>query len=129
MLFRSVPEALEVFDFAEPSLVVASRDTTNVPSQALYMMNNDFVRAQSAAMAKRILATTLDYQSRLNLAYHLTLGRPATDAERKRADQYLLSEARALVPLKDGNKDSAGLLAWATFCQALFASAEFRYLN
>ena len=124
-----VPEALEVFDFAEPSLVVASRDVTNVPSQALYMMNNDFVRAQSAAMAKRILATPLDYPSRLNLAYHLALGRPATEAERKRADQYLLAEAKAIIPLKGGNTNDAAQLAWATFCQALFASAEFRYLN
>ena len=124
-----VPEALEVFDFAEPSLVVASRDVTNVPSQALYMMNNEFVRAQSAAMAKRILATPLDYPSRLNLAYHLALGRPATEAERKRADQYLLAEAKAIVPLKGGNTNDAAQLAWATFCQALFASAEFRYLN
>jgi len=124
-----VSEALEVFDFAEPSLVVASRDVTNVPSQALYMMNNDFVRAQAAAMAKRILATKLDYPSRLNLAYHLALGRPSTEAERKRADQYLLAEAKAMIPLKDGNTNEAALLSWSTFCQALFASAEFRYLN
>jgi hypothetical protein len=124
-----VPDALEVFDFAEPSLVVASRDVTNVPSQALYMMNSNFVRAQSTAMAKRILATPLDYPSRLNLAYHLALGRPATEAERRRADQYLLNEAKALIPLKGGSKDAAAEFAWATFCQSLFASAEFRYLN
>jgi hypothetical protein len=124
-----VPEALEVFDFAEPSLVVASRDVTNVPSQALYMMNNDFVRAQANAMAKRILATNLDYPSRLNLAYHLALGRPSTEAERKRADQYLLTEAKAMIPLTGGKSGEAAELAWSTFCQALFASAEFRYLN
>ena len=92
-----VADVLEVFDFAEPSLVVASRDTTNVPSQALFMMNNNFVREQATAMAKRILATPLDYPSRLNLAYHLALGRPSTEAERKRADQYLLTEAKALI--------------------------------
>ncbi|MEO6739104.1 MAG: DUF1549 and DUF1553 domain-containing protein, partial [Chthoniobacteraceae bacterium] len=124
-----VADVLEVFDFAEPSLVVASRDTTNVPSQALFMMNNDFVRAQATAMAKRILATPLDYPNRLNLAYHLALGRPSTAAERQRADQYLLAEAKALVPLKGGDKEKAALLSWSTFCQALFASAEFRYLN
>ncbi|MEO6785924.1 MAG: DUF1553 domain-containing protein, partial [Chthoniobacteraceae bacterium] len=124
-----VPDVLEVFDFAEPSLVVASRDTTNVPSQALFMMNNNFVRAQATAMAKRILASPLDYPNRLNLAYHLALGRPSTDAERKRADQYLLTEAKGLMSLKGDNKEAASLLAWSTFCQALFASAEFRYLN
>ena len=124
-----VPDVLEVFDFAEPSLVVASRDTTNVPSQALFMMNNDFVREQANAMASRILATKADYPTRLNYAYHLALGRPSTAAERVRADQYLIKEAQALIPLKNGNKDAASQLAWATFCQALFASAEFRYVK
>ena len=93
------------------------------------MMNNEFVREQANAMAKRILATKLDYPNRLNYAYHLALGRPSTEAERKRADQYLLTEAKALIPLKGGDKEKAALLSWATFCQALFASAEFRYLN
>jgi hypothetical protein len=124
-----VPDVLEVFDFAEPSLVVATRDTTNVPSQALFMMNNEFVRDQANAMAKRILATKADYPTRLNYAYHLALGRPSTAEERKRADQYLINEAKALVPLKKGDQNAAAQLAWATFCQALFASAEFRYVN
>ena len=124
-----VPDVLSVFDFAEPTLVVAARETTNVPSQALFMMNNDFVREQANAMAKRILSTKADYPTRLNYAYHLALGRPSTAAERQRADQYLLNEAKALIPLKKGNKDAAAQLAWATFCQALFASAEFRYVN
>jgi hypothetical protein len=124
-----VPDVLQVFDFAEPSLVVASRDVTNVPSQALFMMNNDFVRAQSMAMAKRILASPLDYPSRVTFAYQVALGRKPTDAERKRADQYLLNEARALIPVKGGNKDEASALSWSTFCQALFACAEFRYLR
>ena len=124
-----VPDMMEVFDFAEPSLVVASRDVTNVPTQALFMMNNDFVRAQSMALAKRILASPPDYPSRVNLAYQLTLSRKPTDAERKRADRYLLDEARALIPVKGGNKDEASTLSWSTFCQALFACAEFRYLR
>jgi hypothetical protein len=28
-----------------------------------------------------------------------------------------------------GNKDEAATHSWATFCQALFACAEFRYVN
>jgi cytochrome c553 len=124
-----VPALLEVFDFAEPSLVVASRDVTNVPSQALYLMNNKFVREQAAAMAKRVLAAPLDFPGRLDLAYQLALGRPATAAERDRAGKYLLDEARALIPVKNGDRDEAAQVSWATFCQALFACAEFRYLR
>jgi hypothetical protein len=122
-----VPDVLEVFDFAEPSLVVAARDVTNVPSQALFLMNDEFVRAQATAMAKRLLAMPMDYSTRLNTAYQLALARTPTDAERKRADAYLQDEGRGLIPVMKGNKDEAATHSWATFCQALFACAEFRY--
>ena len=124
-----LPEALEVFDFAEPSLVVATRDVTNVPVQALYLLNNDFVRDQATAMARRVLAQPISHPQRIALAYEYALGRPPTDAEQSRAQQYLLSEGRALIPVEAGRVPDAALLSWSTFCQALFACAEFRYLK
>jgi len=124
-----VPEVLDLFDFAEPSLVVATRDATNVPSQALYLMNNPFVRTQANALAKRVLAAPLDHAKRIDLAYQLALGRAATAQEIERAQHYLLDEARGLVSAKNGDKDKASELSWTTFCQALFACAEFRYLR
>jgi hypothetical protein len=124
-----VPEVLDIFDFAEPSLLVAGRDATNVPSQALFLMNNDFVIAQSRAMARRVLATPLAYEQRIALAYELALSRPPTAAERTRADRYLRAEATGLIPVKSGSIPEASETAWATFCQALFACAEFRYLQ
>jgi hypothetical protein len=124
-----VPEVLEIFDFAEPSLVVATRDVTNVPSQALYLLNNDFVRDQATAMARRILAQPLTHPQRIALAYEYALGRPPTDTELTRAEQYLLSEGRGLLPVEAGRVQDAALLSWSTFCQALFACAEFRYLK
>jgi hypothetical protein len=125
----NVPEVLDLFDFAEPSLVIASRDVTNVPSQALYLMNNRFVRERADALAQRVLATPLDFPGRINLAHQLTLGRAATTSEFQRAHAYLLSEARALIPARDTSKEAAAQQSWATFCQALFASAEFRYIR
>lgn len=124
-----VPEVLDVFDFAEPSLVVAARDATNVPSQALFLMNNEFVIDQSRAMAKRILATPLPYERRIALAYELALARLPTATERARADRYLRAEATGLIPIKNGSVPEASEVAWATLCQALFACAEFRYLQ
>ena len=123
------PEALEVFDFAEPSLIVAARDVTNVPAQALYLMNNTFVRDQAAARAWRVLATPLDHAGRISLAYQLALSRQPTPAELQRAQQYLLGEARGLIAAKHDSVADAGEASWATFCQALFACAEFRYLR
>lgn len=124
-----VPSCLEVFDFAEPSLVVANRDTTNVPSQALYLMNNPFVIEQARALAHRITqAPKLDHKGRITLAYELALCRPPTDAERARADVFLHNEVKDLIKLNNGRVPAAAEAAYATFCQALFASAEFRFL-
>jgi hypothetical protein len=124
-----VPEVLDLFDFAEPSLIVAARDVTNVPSQALFLMNNPFVRAQAATLARRVLATPIDYPERIRLAYQLALSRPPTEPELSRAQQFLLGEARALIPVKEGSKANAAETSWSAFCQALFACAEFRYLR
>jgi hypothetical protein len=35
----TVADVLDVFDFAEPSLVVTQRDETLVPAQTLFLMN------------------------------------------------------------------------------------------
>ena len=90
-LVRGVtPRALEVFDFAEQGLVTGSRDSTTVPTQALYLLNDPFVRRQALAFADRLLKNTEqnDYD-RVNLAYRLAFGRPATPAEIDRANSYL----------------------------------------
>ena len=42
-----LPDVLDLFDFAEPSLVTGDRETTNVPVQALYLMNSPFVQARA----------------------------------------------------------------------------------
>ncbi len=122
-----VPEVLDIFDFAEPSLVVAERDVTNVPSQALYLMNNSFVRTQATAMAKRVLTAPIAEAKRIDYAHLLALGRPATAAERTRAEKYLNADGEGLI--RAANPSAANEQTWATFCQAFFACAEFRYLR
>ncbi len=115
-----VPDVLELFDFAEPSLVIANRDVTNVPSQALFMLNSSFIYDQSAALARRVTKEG-DVANRITAAYVRALSRTPTTDERARAEQFLakLSSEPGCSP------DSA----WTTFCQALLASAEFRYIK
>ena len=50
-----LPDSLAVFDYADTGLVTGSRETTNVPAQALFMLNSAFVEAQSKKLATRIL--------------------------------------------------------------------------
>ena len=115
-----VPDVLDLFDFAEPSLVVANRDVTTVPSQALFMLNSPFIYENSAQMAKNILAEgSMDDRRCIETAYLAALSRQPTAAESARAQSYLSKQSAG------GSRETA----WTTFCQALLASAEFRYIN
>jgi hypothetical protein len=115
LLRGQVPTALEVFDFAEQGLVTGRRDTTTVAPQALYLLNDPFVRQQAQLIAERLhRRTDLDDAGRINLAHRLTLGRNATAKETERVKGYLAAS--------QGD-------AWASFCQAMLACAEFRHVR
>jgi len=117
---QAVPEVLKAFDFAEPSIIVGRRDITTVPTQALFLLNSKFVTDQSGAMATRVLKMESG-KARVDLAFQLAFARSATTEEQTRTHAFL---AECNTEGKD-----AELKAWTTVCQALLASAEFRYLN
>ena len=76
-----VPESLEVFDFAEPAFVTGQRDVTNVPTQALYLMNSAEMARISDAFAARVMEGATDEAGRITLAFELAFGRKPTGAE------------------------------------------------
>ena len=90
-LVRNItPTSLDVFDFATQGMVTGSRDTTTVATQALYLLNDPFVRRQSLAFAARLLKQVdLTDTARVDLAYQMAMGRSATTAEIERATNYL----------------------------------------
>ncbi|HWE04777.1 MAG TPA: PSD1 and planctomycete cytochrome C domain-containing protein [Tepidisphaeraceae bacterium] len=125
-----VPPALDLFDFAEPTMVIGSRDSTTVATQALFLMNDPFVIEQASHLAERVRsATGMDDAGRVDFAYRLALSRSATASEKARTLKYIFDfEHQALSVTKDSLKGSRSD-AWASFCQALLAGAEFRYVN
>jgi hypothetical protein len=137
-----LPDALANFDFAETSLVTGARETTNVPSQALYMLNSSFVAGQAGKTAERILAAypagpngavAANLDQRLAYAYWLIFSRPPDEVERRAASAFFTKYPSNWSRTDHSGprlKDAAGInAAWTGFCRALFASAEFRYLN
>jgi len=123
-----VPESLAVFDFAEPSLVTGDREDTTVPSQALYLMNNATVQRLAEAFSDRLMAAQMSGAGRVRLAYQLAFGRLPTESELKATTEFFrrFYEAEAKSGQNRPQTDRASTVA---FCQALFASAEFRILN
>ena len=117
-IFRNaLPELFEVFDFADSSMVTGRRNVSTVAPQALFMMNNPFVLEQAKYAGSKLLELKLDIDPGITQVYRLTLGREPTPGERKVAKKFL-----------DVKKEDPQA-AWGMLFQALFASADFRYLN
>jgi uncharacterized protein DUF1553 len=117
VLRNFLPAMYEVFDFPEPSETKGLREVTTVPTQALFLMNSQFVREQAKYAAEKLLkAGEASEEERIGKVYREVLGRTPTAEELKRSAEYLKAAAAA--------EDKA---AWSHLYQALFASAEFRY--
>ena len=117
-VFRNtLPEIMQVFDFADPNLVTGERTTSSVATQALFLMNNPFVRQQAEEASSRLLAEKeTSNNARIDHAYRLALGRNPTVEEKNIILDYI----------KNAEKPQP---AWAQVFQSLFASLDFRYLN
>ncbi len=77
----AVPQSLQVFDFAESSFVTGDRDETTVPTQALYLLNDENVLRIADAFAKRLQRDEGTTDERVQRGFVLALGRKPTGAE------------------------------------------------
>jgi hypothetical protein len=111
------------FDFPTPFTTIGRRSTSNVPAQALVMLNNPFVLSQVDLWAKRAMslpeATT---EARLRAMYESAFGRLPTPAEMKIAIEFLESQEKENGP-KGRQK------AWVDLAHVLFNAKEFIFLE
>ena len=125
--FRNTPHALlDVFDCADPNMVVGRRTVSTVPTQALYFLNSPFVIDQARIAAVALLTDTDDEVSAaLDLAYARTLGRPPKPQERSATLHYIRQADGG--DLRDASERTVGV--WSRFQQALFSCIDFRYVE
>ncbi len=127
-------DVLALFDFANPNAVTGSREETTTPAQALFLMNSSVVESMAGVWAKRLSEAEADPAARIRLAYRQAFGRDPTLGELAATESFFKQAAGApadartqAAPVATGAP--VGEWALAAFCQALFASAEFRILN
>ncbi|SVB52214.1 uncharacterized protein METZ01_LOCUS205068, partial [marine metagenome] len=112
------------FDMPQPLSTIGRRTSSNVPAQALIMMNDPFVVEQSRLWAKRILSISIDSNAdRIRAAYVTAFGRQPSNEEEQSAEAFLQSQAKVHGEAKPGEK------AWADFCHVIFNVKEFIFLN
>jgi Protein of unknown function (DUF1549)/Protein of unknown function (DUF1553)/Planctomycete cytochrome C/EF-hand domain pair len=120
---NSLPDSLALFDFAEPSLVIGERSTTTVPAQGLFLLNNPVVIHLAEVVADRILTRDIREAERIDLAYRTVYGRPPTETELRTVEKFL-----STYPQTEATPKSKRA-TWTALIQALFASADFLYVQ
>ena len=88
---RGLPFPLfEVFDLPDQNATCARRNVSTVPTQALTLLNNEFILKQASLFAGRVRETAgADAVRQIDLAYELALARPPRDEERALAVEFL----------------------------------------
>jgi hypothetical protein len=110
------------FDAPAPFSTMGRRNVSNVPAQALILMNDPFVVEQAKLWSQRT-ASNADEAQRVKQMYLTAFSRPPTPDQITDANAFL-AEQRALYAAKDADER-----AWADFAHVLFNVKEFIYLN
>lgn len=116
------------FDTPSPFNSVGRRNISNVPSQALMLLNNPMVLEQAEHWARRALSSKSSDDDRLKRLFNEAYARPMTSAELKMATAFLESQRRQLVDAGTSN-EQCELMAWRDLCHVLINAKEFYYVN
>ncbi len=133
---RSQPlTLLQVFDQPVMETNCTRRGVSTVSSQALTLLNSDFLVQQGEAMADRALRDNA--ADPVGQAVRLAFGRPATEKEKERLKAFLDAQAvRREGALTGGRaqatveqRQQARRRALADLCQMLLSANEFAYVD
>jgi hypothetical protein len=109
---------LRLFDFPIMRASVAKRPTSIVPQQYLFLMNSTFMVERAGALVGRLQGEAADDRQRIDLAYRLLYGRPATDEETQLGLDFIASDS-----------DPASASLWQRYAQVLLSANEFMFLQ
>jgi hypothetical protein len=113
----NVPGLLRTFDFPSPDATSPQRDTTTIPQQALFLMNNPFVIESARALLQRPeVVPEKDVSRKIARLYRLLYGREPAAEEVKVAQDYLA---------ETGGTPAA----WERYAQGLLLANEFVFVD
>ena len=117
-----VRKMLSLFDYDPSGAPIAERPTSQTPAQSLFWLNSPLVKYYADKFAERLLKMDrLDEKKRVEMAYLIAVGHPPSP-------EMLIQSLNFLTQGQE--EDSLNRQqAWSKFCQALFGSNEFRYVD
>jgi hypothetical protein len=110
------------FDTPVPATAVGRRSSSNVPAQALVLLNDPFVQSQSARWASRVAETPVGEAGRLDAMFREAFARPPRDDEVAACRSFIARQA------KERGVGSDAAEVWADLAHALVNVKEFIFL-
>jgi hypothetical protein len=111
------------FDYPTPFTTIGRRSVSNVPAQALVMLNNPFVLQQAELWAKTVLAEPKrTAEERIRGMYAAAFGREPAPAELQAARDFLAGQATEY-----GKPESPR--AWTDLAHVLLNTKEFIFVE
>lgn len=111
----------QAFDAPVPFSTIGRRSVSNVPAQALAMLNNPFVSQQAELWARRVIAETKDDSERIRAMYESAYARLPDDNELRSALGFLEEQ-------KQQYAGDDGLRAWTDLAHVLLNVKEFVWI-
>jgi mono/diheme cytochrome c family protein len=108
-----LPPFLLAFDTPAPATCIGRRTVSNVPAQALILLNDPFVHQQAERWGKRVMAQPA--AQRIDGMFIDAFGRPPSETERSECLAFL------------ANRDDTA--TWADLAHSLFNVKEFVFLR
>ncbi len=115
------------FDMPIPFSAVGRRNASNVPAQALIMMNDPFVVEQAHLWAKRLLANDGTTEERIHDMYIAAFARPPNDSEVSEATTFLMQQGEAIG--LTGEQAVSDEQTWVDLCHVMMNVKEFVFVN
>ena len=113
----------QAFDAPSPSATVGRRTVSNVPAQALALLNEPLLRDLAGKWATAECVRHASARTRAAAMWQAAFARPATDAELLECLEFVRSQAALR------HAPPAAPPAWADLAHALFNAKEFAYLR
>ena len=115
------------FDYPVPTSTLGARGTSTVPSQALIMMNNAFVRAHAKSWGIGLSSSPKVTSEKIAEMFLSALGRPPTTQEVVDAESFLKDQNS--LHQQSSSPHEAKLAAWSDLGHVLLNSTEFIFVR
>jgi hypothetical protein len=119
---------LALFDGPDTNASTGIRPESLLPLQALYLMNDPFVREQAESFARRLIASSAEPEARISRAHEWAWGRPPTAAENAKGLDYV---GRCIEELRRAGAppERLEIEAWTSYARVMLTANEFVFVD